>query len=154
MGASSINVPRVVFLLPRVYLGLIFAVAVYAKYTAPHGFAAALTGFLSGVALQNGFLWYRPIVSDAVLPNVQTFAVAIMAAETVVALAMFLGLWTRVASVVAIFLLLNYASAKGLPFWSPASNDAADIVLAVLVFMGNAGLAFGLDGLLRSRKRG
>jgi hypothetical protein len=41
--------------------------------------------------------------------------------------------------------------AKGMTFWSPASNDAADIVLAILVGVGAAGRVWGLDAVLKRR---
>ncbi len=39
----------------------------------------------------------------------------------------------HVTIAIAIALLANYAAAKGLAPWSPASNDTADIVLALVV---------------------
>ena len=124
-------------LLPRLYLGMIFAIAAYTKIVVPGGFAATLAGFLNGVAVRQGFDWYQHFVSAVVVPHVAVFAVLVIAGEVLVAAAMLTGLALRPASLVAIFLLLNYASAKGLPLWSPASNDAADIVLAILVFAGS-----------------
>jgi uncharacterized membrane protein YphA (DoxX/SURF4 family) len=64
---------------------------------------------------------------------------------------MLFGLATRAGAVVAIFLLLNYLFAKGLPFWSPGSNDMADIVLALVVLFGAAGRFGGIDGSLHER---
>ena len=146
-------VPGALLVLPRLYLGLVFAVAAWAKLSAPQGFPLVLSGFLSNVALSNGFGWYRPLVASVILPHVEVFAVLVLAAELFVAIGMLLGLLTRVAAVVAIVLLLNYACAKGLPLWSPASNDAADIVLAIVVLIGSAGRSVGLDARLARRGR-
>ena len=139
------------FVLPRVYLGLIFAVSVYAKLTAPGGFAPRMSGFLSQVALQNGFPWYADFVRSTVLPHAGVFSTLVIAGEVTVAISLLLGLATRAGAALAILLLLNYASAKGMLPWSPASNDWADIVLALLVIASAAGRTFGLDALLAAR---
>jgi uncharacterized membrane protein YphA (DoxX/SURF4 family) len=142
---------RFFLLLPRLYLAMIFAVAAWAKITAPPGFAVMLNGFLNRVALENGYGWYQAFVRGVLLPHVSTFANVVIAGELFVAIALFLGVATRLAGVVAIVLLANYLSAKGLPIWSPASNDAADIVLALLVVAGAAGRVFGIDRVLARR---
>jgi cysteine synthase len=41
--------------------------------------------------------------------------------------------------------------AKGMTPWSPASNDAADIVLAIVVGFGAAGRLWGVDAVLQQR---
>lgn len=143
--------PRTLFLLPRLYLGVIFSVAAYAKVTGTAGFATTLTGFLNGFAMQNGFGWYREFVAAVVLPNVHLFAGLVLAGELFVAVGMLFGFATRAAAVVAILLLANYLCAKGLPIWSPASNDVPDMILAFLVLAGAAGREFGVDRILHER---
>jgi uncharacterized membrane protein YphA (DoxX/SURF4 family) len=144
-------VPRTLLVLPRLYLGIAFAVAVYAKLTAPGGFEKSLTGFLGGFAMQSAFAWYKAFVSAVVLPHAQLFAGLVVAGELVVAICMLFGFATRAAALVAILLLANYLCSKGMPVWSPASNDVPDIILAVLVFAGAAGRALGVDGILHER---
>jgi hypothetical protein len=36
--------------------------------------------------------------------------------------------------------------AKGAALWYPSSNDAADIMLALVVFLTSPGLILGIDG--------
>jgi thiosulfate dehydrogenase [quinone] large subunit len=135
----------------RLYLGLIFAVACYAKLSAPNGFTAILRTFLNVFVMQNGFTWYKQLVSAIVLPHVNLFASLVVAGELFVAIGMILGIATRAAATVAIVLLVNYLCAKGLPPWSPASNDVPDILLAVLVIVSAAGRRFGVDQILHER---
>ena len=137
--------------LPRVYLGVIFAVAVYGKITAPAAFTTHMTGFLNQVALQDGFPWYQAFVRGVVLPHADVFATLVIAGETFVAISLLLGVATRLGAAVAILLLLNYASGKGMLPWSPASNDWADIVLSLVVMAGAAGRTLGLDAWLHAR---
>lgn len=143
--------PRSILVLPRLFLGVIFAVAVYHKFTAgPPGFSVTLAGFLQHM-LPDAHPLYQAFVHAVVLPNVRTFAILVMAGELFVAIGMLFGVATRLASVVAVCLLLNYMLAKGLNFWTPSSNDAADIILAIVVGVGAAGRVFGVDRVLAQR---
>jgi uncharacterized membrane protein YphA (DoxX/SURF4 family) len=140
--------------LPRVYLGVIFLFAAYSKMTIPVGFPKALHGFLSTVALPNAYSWYKPILTGLVLPHTDIFGPLTIVGETLAGIGLLLGLGTRVAAIIAIFLNCNYLCAKGLPLWAPASNDVPDIILALIVIAGSAGLYYGLDGVLtRNRSR-
>ena len=139
------------FLLPRLYLGSIFADAAFTKFASGVDFARPLGGFVSEVGLSKGYGWYHGILQSLVLPNAHLFATLVLVAESAIAISMLFGLATRAGAVVAIFLLFNYAAAKGLPPWSPGSNDYADIVLALIVLGGAAGRVFGIDKSLHER---
>jgi len=142
---------RVILVVPRLFLGVIFLVAVRGKLTAPPpGFKVILPGFLQQM-LPNAHPLYQSFAHAIVLPHAGTIAVLIMIGELYVGLAMLFGATTRLASVVAILLLLNYMLAKGMNMWTPASNDAADIILAIVVGVGAAGRVFGIDRMLAER---
>lgn len=148
---GKLVVPRIILLLPRLFLGVIFARAVYPKLTmhAP-GFAAVLPGFLQH-ELPDAHPLYQAFAQAVVLPHAAVFAMLVIVGELYVALAMLFGITTRLAACVAVFLLLNYMLAKGMNLWSPASNDAADIILAVVVALGAAGRVWGADRALAQR---
>jgi len=140
--------------LPRVYLGVIFLYAAYTKMTIPVGFPTAFRGFLNAVAIPNAFPWYKPILTGLVLPHTDVFGPLIIVAETLAGIGLLLGLGTRAAAIIAIFLNCNYLCAKGMPPWAPASNDTPDIILGLVVIATSAGLYYGLDGVLsRNRSR-
>ena len=86
-----------------------------------------------GEVSANALPAYRSFLDAVVLPHATVFATIVVVAELLVAACMLTGIATRAAAVVAIALLANYAAAKGLAPWSPASNDSADIVLALVV---------------------
>ena len=136
--------------LPRLYLGVIFSVAGWAKASDPATFDARL-GQMIEKMLPHAQPSYRAFAESVVIPNHVIFANLVIGGECCVAVAMLLGLTTRLAALVAVFLLGNYLLLKGLPFWSPASNDVADIVLAVVVGLGAAGRSFGVDRALAAR---
>jgi len=142
-------ISRSVLIVPRLFLGVIFSVAAYSK-VAGGGFAGHLSGFLSQV-LVNATPAYQGFARALVLPHVGTVATLVIIGEAFVGIAMLAGITTRLASVVAVLLLVNYMFAKGMTLWSPASNDAADIILAIVVGVGAAGRVWGVDAALEKR---
>ena len=141
---------RSLLVLPRLFLGTIFGIAVRGKLLSPVPFKAVLAGFLTQI-LPNAHPLYQSFARAAVLPNVGTVAILVIVGELYVALAMIFGITTRLAALVAICLLTNYMLAKGMNLWTPASNDAADIILAIAVGIGAAGRVWGVDRVLAER---
>jgi uncharacterized membrane protein YphA (DoxX/SURF4 family) len=135
----------------RVYLGVVFAIAVYPKLKAGSAFASVLRGFLEHFALQNAHPFYQGILSSEVIPHLSAFATLIVVAESAVALAMITGTATRFAAVIAMVLLTNYMLAKGLWWWDPSSNDAAFFSIALVLAICAAGRVFGVDMILARR---
>lgn len=108
-----------------------------------------LGGFLK-FALRSGYSWYQSFVSSVVVPHTATFGTLVVVAELYVAFALILGLTTRLATCVALFLLANYLCAKGAAPWGPGI-DQSDIVLAIIILLIDAGRVFGLDRILHRR---
>jgi uncharacterized membrane protein YphA (DoxX/SURF4 family) len=135
----------------RIYLGVIFALGVYPKLVAGHEFVARLNGFLTAVALQSAHPFYKQILTNAILPHLSTVATLVVVAKCAVALAMITGTSTRLAAIVAMFLLTNYMMAKGLWWWNPASNDGAFFMIALVLAICAAGRTFGVDAILARR---
>jgi uncharacterized membrane protein YphA (DoxX/SURF4 family) len=145
----------------RVWVGLWFAKALWTKL----GFG--LLGFLPGASdrwietmpkiigrqmAENPIGWYKAFVEGTVLPNAATFAHLTALGEAAAGLLLVLGLFTGVGSLVALLLTVNY----GLATWhmSPASQGFHFTLAAVMValFIGRAGLTWGLDGVLASQR--
>ncbi len=145
---DAVDAITVIGLVPRFYLGAIFAIAAAGKIFSPLGYVAAVRAFLVGPSLAAAPVWYTSFVSAAVLPHIGTFATLAVGAEVCIAISLLLGLFTRLGAAVAIYLLINYMFAKGSAVWNPASNDAADIMLAYVVVMSGPGRIFGIDKLL------
>jgi uncharacterized membrane protein YphA (DoxX/SURF4 family) len=132
------------FVLARVYLGISF-------FFSDHGNAQPneLTGFLK-FAARNGYSWYQYFLNSVVAPHSATFGTLVVIAEIYVGIALVIGFTTRLASCVALFLLLNYMCAKGALPWGPGI-DQSDIILAVIILSSDAGRIFGIDKLLAER---
>jgi uncharacterized membrane protein YphA (DoxX/SURF4 family) len=132
------------FVLVRVYLGISF-------FFSDHGNARPneLAGFLK-FALKNGYSWYQALLNSVVVPHSPAFGTLVIVAEIYVGIALVLGFTTRLATSVALFLLVNYMCAKGAVPWGPGI-DQSDIVLAFIILFSNAGRIFGIDKLIADR---
>jgi len=141
---SAVSLRLWLFVLARVYLGISFLFS-------DHGNAQPneLAGFLK-FALKNGYGWYQNLLKSVVIPHSSTFGTLVVTAEIYVGIALLLGFTTRLASCVALFLLLNYISAKGALPWGPGI-DQSDIVLTIIILLSDAGRIFGVDKLIAHR---
>lgn len=146
--------PHVLLALLRVYLGLVLLVAVVPKLAAGTPFTPRMVGFLENVALGGAHDFYRPFLASVVLPNAGLFAGLVVAGEAAAGLGLVTGTATRLSGAVAALLTLNYMLAKGAWPWTPSSNDAAFLVIAVVVAVAAAGRTLGVDALLARRYPG
>jgi len=140
---------RGALVLLRVYLGTVFLVAVLPKLQ--QDFTPSLTGFVQQAASERAHQFYRPFLEQVVLPNAPFFAALVTWVELVLGVTLILGLLTRFAAAVALLLTLNYMLAKGAWFWTPSSNDAAFVAIALALLIGAAGRTLGLDAFLARR---
>ena len=140
---------RAALVLLRAYLGAVFLIAAVPKLQGD--FTPGLTTFLEQVALQRGHGFYQEFIRQVVLPNATFFAALVSWGELLVGVLLILGLLTRVASIVALILVVNYMFAKGAWFWLPSSNDAAFAVLSLALLIGAAGRTLGIDAFLARR---
>ena len=90
------------------------------------------------------------MLNSAVVPHAATFAKLVVIGEIYIGIALVIGLTTRFAAALALFLLLNYMCAKGAVLWGPGI-DQSDIVLVFIILLSDAGRTFGIDKLLVNR---
>jgi len=131
--------------LARVGLGVSFL-------TSDHGVGkpGELAGFIRYSATGHGYAWYAAFLRAVVLPRIDLFGTLVLIAELYVGAALVLGLTTRLAAGLAIFLCLNYLAAKGAPPWGPGI-DQSDVLLAIIVIATSAGRIWAVDGVLHRR---
>jgi len=108
-----------------------------------------LAGFLD-FAQHHAFGWYAHFLQAVVIPHAALFGTLVLWGELYVGIALVVGLTTRLAAVVALFLLTNYLCAKGRMPWQPGI-DPSDILLALIVLATAAGRYLGLDRFLHDR---
>jgi uncharacterized membrane protein YphA (DoxX/SURF4 family) len=140
---------RGALVLLRLQLGVVLLVSGIPKVT--DDFTPHLADFLQDVAHVRGHAFYQVFVDSVVLPHVSVFALLVAWGEVLAGAALVLGIATRFAASVALILLLNYLFAKGAWFWTPSSNDAAYIAIALALIIGAAGRTLGVDEALARR---
>lgn len=134
----------------RIYLGLVFLLAVTSKLGGEPAFADRLPLILERLA-ENAHGFYHVFLERIVEPRARVFAGLVIGGELAVAASLLLGLATRAGAAIAMLLTLNYMLLKGAWFWSPSSNDAAFFVIALVVLVGAAGRTVGADAFLARR---
>src|ERR1700720_2235028 len=145
------SISRAVLVIPRVYVGVILFISDLGKLTRDNPFANEMLRFLRGVTARRAAAPYLHFVQQIVIPHASLFSYLIMTGEAFAAVSLLTGTLTRVGAMVAGFLFLNYMLAEGRMFWSPDSEDAALIFICLMLFLGRAGRACGMDSFLAKR---
>ena len=139
-----------IWLVIRLYLGYEWLSAGSEKLTSPAWTGAqagtALTGFLKGALAKTGGPnpsvqgWYATFLRDVVLPNARAFSYVVAIGETLVGVALVLGLLTGIAAFFGVVMNANYLLA------GTVSTNPILIILGALVMLAwrNAGW-IGLD---------
>jgi thiosulfate dehydrogenase [quinone] large subunit len=99
-------------------------------------------------AASNPIAWYKDFLEQTVLPSAHVFARLQAYGEVAVGLGLVLGLLVGLASLVGLFLSLNFALATQ---WMSFGQQGFHLLLvtSMLVFLGTrAGRVWGVDGLL------
>jgi uncharacterized membrane protein YphA (DoxX/SURF4 family) len=114
-----------------------------------YGVHGACATFLAQLTHAPGF--YRTFLTGVALPNVDAFAFMVAWGETLVGVALLLGLLSRAAAAGGLFLLLNYwlgiGGGNANDGWF--NFDVATFMMTVLHAAVPTGIAFGLDGVFR-----
>jgi len=131
----------------RVAVGYLFLSAGLQKLH--NGFVAPgnLTKFLS---MSKAPQWYSAFIHNVVIPNETVFAYLVLVGEIAVGICLIIGLFTRYAALAALLMNLNYFIASQ---GSPGGPQTNTIFIAcdIAIFLSGAGIALGLDSVLRTR---
>lgn len=115
------------------------------------GFQVYLQDYITNSSVS----FYRPFLSEVVLPHAVFFGYVVGVLELFVGICLLVGLWVRPASVVGILFLLNLTLAAwwepghGVPVWRyfGARLDTGPLMLLLIIFYAtDAGRVWGLDG--------
>jgi len=143
----------------RIIVGLYFAKAVVTKLGivmvggipfpgASERWINVMPKILARQASDNPILFYKHFLESTVLTHSETFAHLTAVGETVTGLGLTLGLFTGIASLTGLILVINYGLATQ---WMSQGQQGFHIVLfAVMIafFLARAGRTWGLDGRL------
>ncbi len=109
------------WLIVRLYAGYEWLSAGYEKLTSPawmgSNAGAALSGFIKGALAKSSGAhpdvqsWYAAFLQNAVLPNVAFWSRLVSIGETLVGIALILGIFTGIAAFFGAFMNINYLMA-------------------------------------------
>lgn len=143
------TVSRTLLVVPRLYVGYAFLRAGIGKVQAGEPWVTNMAQWLErGLASSPGF--YQAFLKGTVLPHKEVFAALVAWGELLVGAALLIGLFTRFAALAALAMNANYLLAQGAP-WLGANVNAAFLFLDLVVLLGAAGRAFGLDYFLAKK---
>ena len=155
--------PTVMNLSAKTYLWYMVILRVYiGYYLLQQGILKYLRGFPQSdwINRQIGdlnkveiFSWYKSFLINVVVPHRELFGYLVVSGEILIGLCLVLGLFTRLSSIVGIFVLLNYFFGPGMARGgaSLAQQQTFIVVLLVLI-LSNAGRTLGLDNLVFKRR--
>ena len=104
-------------------------------------------------AAGNPIGWYRDFLQTTVLPHAELFATLQTIGEVVVGVGLLLGVMTRLAAAVGLFLALNFGLANQ---WMSFGQQGFHLLLVVsmaIFLVTGAGRVWGLDGWLLARTK-
>ena len=133
----------------RVYTGVFFLIYGFGKLQRGGAFADGMSGFLN--AQESTFGFYRGFIESVVLPNAGLFSSLVACGETVLGIALIIGLATRYAAYAGAFLVINFWFAKGLGFFGAMNHDVVWLSILLVLALMKAGHVYGLDGQLKNK---
>jgi thiosulfate dehydrogenase [quinone] large subunit len=105
-------------------------------------FLPGLAETLRGMAEHAAFSFYRPLLEKIAVPHASLFGHCVAWGEALLGASLLLGAFSNLASLLGIFMLLNF-------FLASRSVDALLFALLCLLFLRtSAGSRWGLDALL------
>jgi thiosulfate dehydrogenase (quinone) large subunit len=149
----------------RTYLGYIAILRIYIGYyffqqgirklqrDFPHSdWIGRQIGDLASLDL---YSWYKSFLTNDVVPHHELFGYLVMTGEIPVGACLLLGLFTRFAAFVGIFMVINYYLGPGMARGGAAVAQQQTFLVCLIVFLlSNPGRALGLDGVIFGRNKG
>ncbi len=121
-------------------------------------------GFASGARemLKTSWPFWRTFIQSTVLPHAPVFAWLVAGGELALGIALLIGLWTRIVSIVGALLMLTILLGQSYPAgqatwdqWITAGLATRfSLLLLLLLAASDAGRAWGMDGRVRGGRRG
>jgi uncharacterized membrane protein YphA (DoxX/SURF4 family) len=145
-------VPAYLFVILRIYLGVILVYTVYGKLSADTPFVDEMLAYLK-VMMGRGPMptLYLHFLQSVVIPHAKAFSYLVLAGELIAGIGLLTGSCSRLCAFIALLLFLNYMLSKGRWFWSPDSENAAVFFIALVLIPGRAGRLFRVDQLLEKK---
>jgi thiosulfate dehydrogenase [quinone] large subunit len=142
---------RITFLIPlRLFCGWILLTAGLAKLSGGWLAHPELTRTVLGWLREGSpYGFYVPFLRDVVLPHAQLFAWIVSLGELALGAALIAGLFTRLAALGGLVLVINYFLGRGDGL--TANSTAPMLIMLLTCALANPGRTLGLDAALRGR---
>ena len=99
--------------------------------------------------------WYKAVLQNYVAPHSELFGYLVMVGEISVGACLLLGIFTRFAAAIGVFMLVNYYLGPGMARGGAPLAQQQTFIIALAIFvLANPGRTLGLDGLLFGAGRG
>lgn len=135
----------------RIYVGVYFLLAGWGKMMRGGEWPPIMVRILEGNA-DKSFAFYKGFLESVVIPNAEVFAYLVAYGEFALGLAMIFGFMTRLASILGIFMVLNFCFMKGLSPWRNFDHDWVLVWIFLIFFFTSIGRVFGVDQVMHQRK--
>jgi uncharacterized membrane protein YphA (DoxX/SURF4 family) len=110
---------------------------------------------IGDIATLDLYPWYKVFLLDYVVPHREFFGYLVMTGEVAVGACLLVGLLTRFAACVGLFMLVNYYLGPGTAKGGVMLAQQQMFIIALAIFvLSNPGRSLGLDGLLFSGGKG
>jgi uncharacterized membrane protein YphA (DoxX/SURF4 family) len=110
---------------------------------------------IGDIATLDLYPWYKVFLLDYVVPHREFFGYLVMIGEVAAGACLLVGLLTRFAACVGLFMLVNYYLGPGTAKGGVMLAQQQMFIIALAVFvLSNPGRSLGLDGLLFSGGKG
>jgi thiosulfate dehydrogenase [quinone] large subunit len=139
----------------RIYIGAYFLQQGVRKFQRdfPHGdWIGRQIGDLASVDL---YSWYKSFLMNYVVPHHELFGYLVMTGEILVGACLLLGLFTRFAAFVGLFLVINYYLGPGMARGGAAVAQQQTFTVCLIVFLlSSPGRALGFDRVIFGKGKG
>src|SRR5215470_16821137 len=133
----------------RLWVGYYLLSVGYRKYSTKFPYGDWIGKQIGDVNTVETFEWYKNFLINTVATHRELFGQLVMYGELAVGACVILGLFTRYASIVGMFLMFNYFCGVGFPKGGAPQAQQISFFVSFLVFvLSSPGRVFGLDALL------
>jgi thiosulfate dehydrogenase [quinone] large subunit len=139
----------------RIYIGYYFLQQGIRKFQRdfPHG--DWIGREMGDLASPDLYPWYKNFLMNYVVPHHELFGYLVMAGEILIGACLLLGLLTRVAAFVGLFMMVNYYLGPGMAWGGIVIAYQKLFLVTLIVFLlSNPGRVLGLDGAIFGKGRG
>jgi thiosulfate dehydrogenase [quinone] large subunit len=139
----------------RIYVGYYFLQQGIRKFQRDFPQGDWIGRQIGDLATLDLYPWYKNFLMSYVVPHHELFGYLVTTGEILVGGCLLLGLFTRFASFVGLFMVVNYYLGPGMARGGAVMAQQQTFAVSLAVFLlANPGRTLGLDGIIFGRAKG